>query len=649
MNRMPIANRWLRVLATAAAIALCLPLVAGAEPSGAEPDTGPTYETFIDDVMADHFDRFDLAGAVVTVVEDGEILMSKGYGHSDLAAKVPVASETTLFPTASVAKLFTYTAVMQLVEEGKLDLEANVNDYLTSFQIPDTYPEPVRVWHLLSHTAGFEDKPQVGAFSRSFEDLPDLETALIDHMPERVWEPGLYSAYSNYATALAAQLVAEVSGMSWNEYIEDTLFAPIGMTRSSASQPIPPALATDVTKVYVAGDDGLEEAMFEYSVLGPAGAIVTTGQDMGQFMLAHLAGGQSREGRLLDEATRAQMHRQLFTHDPRLPGNAHGFWESTENGHRVISHAGDLNTAHALLALVPEKDLGFYVSYNSHEDAIEARGELWEAFVEYALPPADSTTEEPVAAGTASNDPIDHLAGTYGSNRVSTSTMSKLHKLLSVMTVTIEGEALVTQVPGIDEQRWTRTDVSEFEEVDGPGRMIFGIDNHGEVTDVVFNGTLTTALNPTFAFFPLAWIDSIALHAGLLVTSLLLILSALALWPILGFIRRRRNGTTVKGARLARRWAAATGGMFLLFTVLVVLAVGNFTEAEYGVTPLLWAALAIGGIASLLTLGTIVHTARAWRGGYWGVASRIHYTVITLTFIAFVWQLNHWNLLGLHI
>jgi len=123
----------------------------------------------------------------------------------------------------------------------------------------------------------------------------------------------------------------------------------------------------------------------------------------------------------------------------------------------------------------------------------------------------------------------------------------------------------------------------------------------------------------------------------------------LAVWPILGFIRRRRDGTTTSGARFARRWAAATGGMFLLFIVLVVLAVGNFRELEYGVTPLLWTALAVGGLAALLTLGTIVHAVRAWRGGYWNAAGRVHYTLITLTFVALVWQINHWNLLGLHV
>lgn len=137
------------------------------------PESSRDVESFIDDVMADHFERFDLAGAIVTVVEDGEVLVSKGYGHADVGAGVLVDAEMTLFPSASVAKLFTWTAVMQLVEEGKLALDADVNDYLTGFEIPDTFPEPVRVWHLLSHTAGFEDRPQVGAYSRSSDDLPE--------------------------------------------------------------------------------------------------------------------------------------------------------------------------------------------------------------------------------------------------------------------------------------------------------------------------------------------------------------------------------------------------------------------------------------------------------------------------------------------
>lgn len=132
------------------------------------------------------------------------------------------------------------------------------------------------------------------------------------------------------------------------------------------------------------------------------------------------------------------LHGQLFTHDLRLPGNANGFWESEENGYRVLSHAGDLNTSHALLALVSEQDLGFYVAYNSHGDAIEARSELWEVFVSHVLPPSNAPSP---AVAEGSHESVEHLAGSYGVNRVSTTTLSKLLKLISVVTVATEAKA----------------------------------------------------------------------------------------------------------------------------------------------------------------------------------------------------------------
>lgn len=337
----------------------------------------------------------------------------------------------------------------------------------------------MRVRHLLSHTAGFEDKPVVSAFSRTAGDIPDLEEALIQFMPERAWEPGRYTAYSNYSTALAAQLVAEVSGMSWEQYLEDNIFQPLGMTRTSARQPIPGALTPGLTKVYGNSEDRLAESAFEFSMLAPAGGIVTTSQDMGRFMLAHLQQGRLGDERILQEATVDQMHSQLFTHDPRLPGNAHGFWETQEHGTRILSHAGDLNTAHTLLAIAPEHDLGLYVD-NSF-GGVEARAELWKAFWEYALPQTSPTPPETAAGFPGS---VDRFAGSYGVNRVSTTTMAKLFKLLAVLTVTAEDENLVTEAPGVEQQRWVQVAENEFAEVEGPGRMILGEDDAGAITHI---------------------------------------------------------------------------------------------------------------------------------------------------------------------
>jgi CubicO group peptidase (beta-lactamase class C family) len=427
----PSHRRWHVLLLVALALLLALPATAAATTSVAH--TGLTtpraLEAFIDDLMADHFDRFALAGATVTVVKDGAVLVSKGYGHADLDADIAVDATTTLFPTGSVAKLLTWTAVMQLVEQGRLDLDADVNDYLTGFQIPDTYAEPVRVWHLLSHTAGFEDRPVVGLLAIEADAVPDLETALERTMPARDWEPGLYSAYSNYGAALAGHLVAEVSGMSWEEYLERNIFGPLGMTRSSTRQPVPEALASDVANVYEASEDGLVESFSEYVMLPPAGAMVTTSADMGRFMLAHLQGGQLDGARILGESTTAVMHSQLFTHDPRLGGNAYGFWEHTERGQRILSHGGDLNRSHALLALAPDHGLGLYVAYNS-EGGPEAREAFAQAFWDHAFAGEPTATGPEVGSFTST----ERFAGSYANNRIASTTLTKLLAPLSVMT-----------------------------------------------------------------------------------------------------------------------------------------------------------------------------------------------------------------------
>ena len=339
-SRRRLAPRRSAVVLVVAGLLTVLGLPAGpvaADPGAAGPLSGPdaaaALEAFLDEVMADHLDRFDLAGASVTVVKDGASLVSKGFGHADVAAGEPVEATTTLFPTASVAKLFTWTAVMQLVEQGRIDLDAEVNSYLASLEAPDNFDEPVRVWHLLSHSAGFEDKPMSLAVRP--DDLTGLEAALPREMPSQDCEPGRYTAYSNFSTGLAGHVVAEVSGMSWEDYVDRHILEPLGMTRTSTSQPTPEGMQAGMAKVYRSHAGELVEADHEIVSMAPYGGMVASTDDMGRFMLAHLQTGGAGEARILQDETAQQMHSQLFSHDPRLAGNAHGYWESTEHGQRA--------------------------------------------------------------------------------------------------------------------------------------------------------------------------------------------------------------------------------------------------------------------------------------------------------------------------
>lgn len=291
--------------------------------------------------MAEHFERFEMAGAAVTIVRDGEVVLSKGYGYADLADGRPVDPAATVFSTASDAKLFTWTAIMQLVEQGRVDLDADVNTYLRTVRIPDTFAEPVLVRHLLAPTAGFEYAPVVGLVARAGDAVPDLEAALVRWLPQRVWPPGETISYSNYGAALAGQIVADVSGLTWEAYPETNVLEPFGMARSSPRQPLPATLTADLATSYAHGPGGLVETPFEYTTIAPSGGMVATTDDMARFMIAHLQDGLFGGARILEEATARRMHRQLFTHHRGMPGNAHGFWEGDVGGVRYLYHGGD--------------------------------------------------------------------------------------------------------------------------------------------------------------------------------------------------------------------------------------------------------------------------------------------------------------------
>lgn len=599
-------------------------------------------EAFLDETMADHLERFDLAGATVSVVDEGEVVVSKGYGYADVAAGTPVDAEDTVFPTASVAKLFTWTAVMQLVEQGEVDLDAEVNSYLSGFQIPDEFDEPVRVWHLLSHTAGFEDDPMSLAVLP--EELTDLESALIRDMPSQDWAPGRYTAYNNYSTGLAGHLVAEVSGMSWEDYLERNILDPLDMARTSGRQPTPEHLPEGMTKVYGSHGGELTEANHEIVSLAPFGGMVTTSRDMANFMLAHLQDGRFGEIRILQEATAEQMHSQLFTQDPRLAGNAHGFWESTENGQRVLSHGGDHNTSMAGLWLLPDHDLGFYVAYSSDRGG-EARAELWDAFLDHTFPAHPTPTIGTSAVGSGD---LEQFEGTYGHSRISSTTPGKLLRLGETMTVSVQDGELVTDVVGYEPTRWVPTGDNGFVSIDGRSQLVLSAKT-GQPSHVFHDGPSTGPYRPLGVWVALPWHDRASLHGGLLAVSVFLILSALLLWPARWLVRRRRGTADPAGGTVARWWAAATGGLYLLFFVLLVASLMDLLALEFGASPMLLAALTTGIVASIMTVGAMVHSVLAWRHAHWSVTGRIHYTLVTVAYVALAWQLNHWNLLGFRV
>jgi CubicO group peptidase (beta-lactamase class C family) len=278
-------------------------LVVAPQPSPAPELTKADFEAFLDALIPSQLQNRNIAGGVVSVVKDGQVLFQKGYGYADFEAKKPVLPGETLFRPGSISKLFTATAVMQLVEHGKLDLDRDVNDYL-DFAIPKTYPEPVTLRQLLTHTAGFEETLK-NLFVAHESNMKSLRAYLVNQMPARILPPGKVPSYSNYGLTLAGYIVERVSGEKFERYIDNHILKPLRMTNSTFDQPLPPQLAPQMSKGYLTASKKPRD--FEFVQAAPAGALTTTAADMTRFMLAFLEDGAVDGVSILKPETVRQM------------------------------------------------------------------------------------------------------------------------------------------------------------------------------------------------------------------------------------------------------------------------------------------------------------------------------------------------------
>ena len=208
-----------------------------------------------------------VAGAVVVVVKDGQVLLERGYGYADLEKGTPVDPKNTLFRPGSISKLFTWTAVMQQVEQGKLDLDRDINAYL-DFEIAPLDGKPITLRHVMTHTAGFEETVKSAATIDPQQVVP-LEQYLKAWVPRRIYPPGEVPAYSNYATSLAGYIVQRLSGESFPEYVQRHILDPLQMRSSSFQQPLPSDLRSRLSQGYPVASQ--PPGAYEIFATSPAG------------------------------------------------------------------------------------------------------------------------------------------------------------------------------------------------------------------------------------------------------------------------------------------------------------------------------------------------------------------------------------------
>lgn len=559
----------------------------------------------------------DIPGAVVVIVEDGKILTARGFGYANVEKRTPVDPGKTLFRTGSVSKLVTWTAVMQLVEQKKLDLDQDVNRYI-DFKIPLRAGVPVTLRQIMTHTAGFEESAKnILAFDR--QQVPGYINLLKARVPDRIHDAGTTPGYSNYATSLAGYIVERVSGMTFDDYVERHIFSPLNMRSASMRQPLPPALAGQMATGYSKG--GQESPGFEIVGPAPAGSMSASGDDMARFMLAHLQHGELDGKRILSAETANIMHDSPLTkiHPRSLIGNLNrmelGFFETNVNGRDVIAHLGDTEAFHTSLHLFRKEGVGLYVSFNSGGKAGASgtlRGALFHDFADRYYP--SNAKPDGVVAPELAAEHARMMVGTWHNSRRSESSFFAMLGLFGQASVDVgaKGQLVVPALVGRHGRPREWVEIAPFVWRDRDG--------HDRLAAVVVDGKVVRwsldFMSPFIVFDRVpagksgSWIKP-ALYASLFV-----LLCTLLAWPIGAIARKRyRLAPSLTGAARSTSLAVqvASGLILAVLAGWVGVVAAMLHSLKYATSimdPWLWALQIIGVVVFIGA--TLVSGRHAW-------------------------------------
>jgi CubicO group peptidase (beta-lactamase class C family) len=610
------------------------------QPANAHEMTTADVSAFLDGIMPQQLAREDIGGAVVLVVKDGKILFAKGYGYADIDKKTPVTPDGTLFRIASISKLFTWTAVMQLVEQGKLDLDRDVNDYL-DFKIPPTYAKPITLRNIMTHTAGFAETFKDKA-PPSPSELKPLGDYLKTHVPKRIFPPGVTPAYSNYGASLAGYIVQRVSGQPFDDYIEQHIMLPLGMQHTTFRQPLPETLKPMMSSGYTVASAPAEP--FQLAQDAPAGSASITAMDISHFMIAHLQDGRYENARILRPETAQWMHARQFAILPQMNGMALGFYEESRNGHRIIGHGGDLTCFHSDLHLVLDAGVGFFVAYNSMgKGEIIPREAVWHQFLDRYFPyelPAD------IAVATAAQDAIT-VSGSYiGSRRFEGNIMAVNNMLQAKIYANSDNTISSNMLRDLNgnPKRFREIGPLLFRDVNGQDLVGFKRDDSGRL----FAG----GYMPTMVFQREPWHRSSTFNLAVIGGSLAVCLLTLLLWPI-AYFTRRHYGQALKLNHVLRKlrvWVRVTCAIDLIFVAafakFISLAIKNWGAFGSRMDPWIHLLQLIGWLGVLGTGIMLWNAVESWRDRERGIWSKLGDTLIVLASVGFSWFVVSWNMLN---
>jgi CubicO group peptidase (beta-lactamase class C family) len=605
------------------------------------------FQEFVDNFFNEELSKTHIPGAVISVVKDGKLFFAKGYGYANLEKNIPVEADKTLFRVASLSKLFTATAAMQLYERGQLGLNADISKYL-DFELENPFSEPVTPAEMMMHTGGTTVR-RIGLAARTEAEMEPLGDYLADHMPPIVWPPGELYSYSSHSLALLGYVVEKISGIPFVEYIDKNILQPLEMRRSTFLQPPPPELADNLAVGYQYQKGNFKPVPFLYLNIAPGAAMSATATDMANFMIAHLLGGRYKNSRILEEDTVRLMHETHFAHHPLLPGTGYSFRERLENNIRLIGHLGSLRGYSSSLTLMPDRNIGIFIASNSFSGI---HGKLLSQFLDRYFPAPKTPTPKPLAL---SDKQLERFTGTYRDVEYPRNTFLKVAGVYQHINIKKgDNGTLVIHTPGLfflsNPQDITLIPVRPqlFQRANDDALTAFGNPIDPDSDEIKF------AFNPLWpkigAYERIPWYETAWVQLGLLGFCVLVFLSAFFIWPIRPLIRRLRGKQFKRKRPHSQSWliAGIVSTLYLVFLIGFPLSLWLYGawKLAYGVPAFAIAFLCLPLIATALTLALPVFTVQAWTNKYWSVWMRSHYSLITLAALVFIPFLTYWNLLG---
>ena len=585
------------------------------------PLTPEDVQTFLDEFMSENMESYGVPGLAFVMVKDGELFFSKGYGYADLENQVLFDPEQTIIRAGSMVKTVTALAVMQLVEQGMIELDTDVNQYLTQLQVPSTYDEPVTARQLLHYTAGF-DARFIGIRVENADEIMPLGDYLAEHLTDRVRPPGEFRAYNDVEIALAGLLVEDVSGMPYDQYVEEHIFKPLGMDSTWIFLP----QEEEQRAALGYRSNGQPYPRKYYYLNDAAGAgFNTTASDLARYMIMHLENGMYSDVQLIGEDFAEELHTTRFRHHPNLPGIAYAFDEVFWGDLRRLAKGGGAPGFQNRMFLIPDEKIGVYFVYN-RDSNVRLAPKLEDEFLTSFFP----KTVQPLQDELPLADPheLDRYDGYYVElNDYSANSLEKVKSLMEQEHVTVSEH-------GLYDGNLVHVGENLFQWRSSGNYVAFREDDQGIITHMFYART---------AAMRVPWHETFPVQMSLLGFSLITFLSAMIGWLVTG----------LKGRGKLYRLSGSLILVYIAFLIGLGLLLGPvFTGADppwvFSFAPpvelLVLLVLPLVGIA--LTLGLAWQMFKSWTESQGGRFVRIHNTLVLLASLGFLLFLNTWNLLG---